>query len=336
MPRLSHDQRIQVICLHDGAGFSVHQLSERFNVCRSTIQRLLAKQRATQSVDDLPRPGRPRRSTARQDRILVRMSAGDPHQVARQLSQRWQIDHGVAASTSTVKRRLFKVGLIGRVARRKPLLTNRHRQARLAWAIEHRNWTVDQWSSVVFSDESPIHLVAGRQRRYVRRRGGTAMQQQHIRPTVHRASGGIMIWGAFSLNGQRPLARVYGRLNGEGYVAVLQDNLLPLDLPGNGLTFQQDNAPCHTARRTTNFLQESNIAILAWPAQSPDLNPIENLWSHIQREVDQVQVEGLAGLWAATRRVWNQTPQDLIQRVIESMPRRIEQVIAAGGGSINY
>lgn len=334
---LSHDERLRIVTLHDEANVSVLQLSRDFNVDRRTVQRLLAKYRATQSVDDRARSGRPKVSTPREDRSLVRMSSTNPQLVSRQLRQRWRHEHGVQTSVDTVKRRLRTVGLMGRIAVKKPLLTERHRRLRLAWARERQHWTVQEWRNVVFTDESPIHLVATCQRRYVRRRGGTALQRQHIRPTVHSGGGGIQVWGAFSLaNGRLPLVRIYGRLNGQSFTDLLRDNLLPADLPGNGLTLQQDNATCHTARITQRFLNDHQVATLPWPAQSPDMNPIEHLWSHLQREVDSVQVHGLEALWATTQRVWNEIPEALLTNLIESMPRRIEALIAARGGPTKY
>jgi transposase-like protein len=334
---LSHDERVRIVALHNEANVTVTQLARDFDVNRRTVQRLLQKHQATHSVDDLPRSGRPTVSTLRDDRALVRMSSANPQQVSRQLRQRWHHEHGVQASVDTVKRRLRSVGLMGRIAVKKPLLTERHRIARLAWARERQHWTVEEWRNVVFTDESPIHLVATCQRRYVRRRGGTALQRQHIRPTVHSGGGGIQVWGAFSLaNGRLPLVRVYGRLNGQAFIELLRENILPADFPGNGLTLQQDNATCHTARVTQQFLNDHHIAVLPWPAQSPDLNPIENVWSHLQHEVDEVRVNGLQGLWATTQRVWNEMPADLLATLVESMPRRLEAVIAARGGSTKY
>lgn len=336
MPRLSAEQRLQIVTLHNDAGHSILQLSQRFQCDRRTVQRLLAKHRVTGSTEDLPRPGQPRVSTAREDRTLVRMSAANPHLVARQLRQRWSTEHGVQASTSTVKSRLFNAGLVGRISKRKPLLSQQHKNARLQWARERQHWTVDDWRRCFFSDESPIHLVMSRQQRYVRRRGGTALHPGHTRPTVHASSGKILVWGGFSHHGPNPLVRIRGTVTAAAYCDILQEHLLPLNLPRRGLIFQQDNATSHRARRTQQFLEENNIEVLPWPAQSPDLNPIENLWSHLQQEVDRIPVQGFDGLWEAALNVWQNLPQGLIDNLINSMPRRVEAVITARGGPTKY
>ena len=336
MPRLTHDQRLQIVTLHNHGGHSVDQLSTNFNCDRRTVQRLLAKFRHTQSVDDRHRAARPSVSTERENCALIRMSSSNPRLVARQLKQRWRTEHGVEASVSTVKSRLRDAGLFGRIAVKKPLLTARHRRTRLEFAQEHRDWTVEQWSRCLFSDESPIHLVASHQQRYVRRRGGTALRQQHIRPTVHSSSGKLMVWGAFSLNGGRPLARICGNLNAASYQDILRDHLLPLNLPQNGLIFQQDNATCHSARTTLRFLEDNNVDVMRWPPQSPDLNPIENLWGYLQQRLDRLEVRTMDELWAAAEREWRGIPQDVITNLVESMPARMALVIAARGGSTRY
>lgn len=336
MPRLTHDQRVQVVTLKNDAGWTVNRIAEHLHTDRRTVQRLLAKHRNTGSVEDQPHPRRPRRSTLREDRILVRMSAAAPMQVARQLRQRWNTEHGVEASVATVKRRLKDAGLHGRIAKRKPLLSQRHKTARLAWARQRSDWTVEQWQRCFFTDESPLHLVNSHQRRYVRRRGGTAMRPEHIRPTVHASSGKILVWGGFFHNGTRVLARVQGRLNAEGYCNLLREHVVPLNLQANNQLLQQDNATCHSARRTQTFLRENNITLLPWPAQSPDLNPIENLWSQLQQQVDRRVVHGLDGLWDAALEEWNNLDNQVLTNLVDSMPRRVQQLIAANGGAIPY
>ena len=84
MPRLTHDQRIRIVCLHDEAGHTVQQLADAFNCDRRTVQRLLAKHQNTGSFDNLPRRPRRKVSTDREDRVLVRMSAQNPRLVSRQ------------------------------------------------------------------------------------------------------------------------------------------------------------------------------------------------------------------------------------------------------------
>ena len=96
-----------------------------------------------------------------------------------------------------------------------------------------------------------------------------------------------MFWGPFGFNGKSELAEISTRLNSEGYTDILQEALLPDAgrIGGRGWIFQQDNARIHTSALTKNFLSQKGVTLLDWPAKSPDLNPIENLWGIVARDV---------------------------------------------------
>ena len=97
-----------------------------------------------------------------------------------------------------------------------------------------------------------------------------------------------MVWGCISYYGVGRLVIVDGTLNAIKYTELLAENLFESsEYMGisNDFIFQQDNAPCHKAKHTMKFFSENQIKVLEWPAQSPDLNPIENIWGYIKRKL---------------------------------------------------
>ena len=78
--------------------------------------------------------------------------------------------------------------------------------------------------------------------------------------------------------------------------------------------------------------------MLDWPAQSPDLNPIEHLWWHLKKRLNAYEEEpnGMQELWERVEREWNAIPVQVCVDLIESMPRRIAAVLKARGGYVRY
>ena len=145
-----------------------------------------------------------------------------------------------------------------------------------------------------------------------------------------------MLWGAFSGNGRRILHTVQGTINTNEYIQILTDHVLLLNMPAQGMIFQQDNATPHKSRRTMNFLEEHGLEVLPWPPQSPDLSPIENLWSFLKGHLEVLRVRTAEELLAAAHAEWAMIPNDVIEAVLNSMPERLRAVIRARGGPTKY
>ncbi len=100
--------------------------------------------------------------------------------------------------------------------------------------------------------------------------------------------------------------------------------------------FQQDLAPAHTAKGSKSWFNDHGVTVLDWPANSPDLNPIENLWDIIKRKMRDTRPNNADDLKAAIKATWASITHEQCHRLITSMPRRIDAVIHAKGGPTKY
>lgn len=193
---------------------------------------------------------------------------------------------------------------------------------------------------VCFSDESSFEIMA-KKPQFVRRHPGEKYHPDCIIPTVKHPTK-VMIWSDISGKGTGRLYVVQGTMRQDQYKEVLQKRLLPQlrDWFSNGesFVFMQDGAPCHTARSIKAFLQQENVTLLPWPGNSPDMNPIENVWELLKREVAKDIITTKHHLIEKIIHVWNHHTQlqEAVQSCIDSMPRRIEALITAKGGMTKY
>ncbi len=125
-----------------------------------------------------------------------------------------------------------------------------------------------------------------------------------------------------------------GTMNAERYRKVLEQHLLPSRrsvFQGRPCVFQQDNAKPHTAAITTAWLRSRRVRVLNWPACSPDLSPIENIWRIIKRNIRQRWPRTLQQLETYIRQEWDQIPTPKLQKLITSMPRHLRTVLKRRG-----
>ncbi len=215
----------------------------------------------------------------------------------------------------------------------KPLLNQRQRQRRLTWAVEKKNWTVAQWSKVLFSDESTFCISFGNQGPRVWRKSGEAQNPCCLKSSV-KFPQSVMIWAAMSSAGVGPLCFLKSTVNAAIYQEILEHFMLPSADKlywDADFIFQQDLAPAHTAKGTKSWFNDHGVTVLDWPANSPDLNPIENLWGIVKRKMRDTRPNNADDLKATVKETWASIPPQQCHKLITSMPRRIEAVIKAKG-----
>jgi hypothetical protein len=195
----------------------------------------------------------------------------------------------------------------------------------------------------MFSDETIISHIGSFGKNFFY----SSWEHNHLKPhqvkeTKQSGGGKMMVWGCMTYYGIGDASWIPGKINAEAYIDVLQDYVLAscdwYSMDPGTFIFQQDNASVHTACIVKDFFAESNITVLKWPANSPDLNPIENLWWYLKRELGLYKEAptSMDELWERVQDVWTKIPITYIQKLYESMPRHIEQLHRNHGGYTKY
>lgn len=322
------------------AGSVQRNVAEAIGTHQNVISRLWTRYRATGEVAERHR-GPSRITTPRQDRFLQITARAQPNATATQLVQRLRVEHQVLVSDQTVRRRLHESNLRSRRPLRVPPLRRGNRGRRLEWVRNHVDWGREQWSNVLFTDESRFGFHPDSRRTRVWRVPGRWSRLQNPQE-VHPYQGGtIMVWAGIRLGGRTDLVWVRGNMTAERYV---QQVLGPVILPhrtqmGQDFLLMHDNARVHTARTVAAWLHTHNVRALDWPAQSPDLNPIEHAWDMLQRRALKEVLENLATedqLFAHLRRTRDNIPQQDIDNLVLSMPNRCRCVMNIMGAFSDY
>lgn len=191
---LSNDARCAIVKAKQ-SGKTDRQIAADFGVSHTTVGRIYKRFLQTKSLDRKPGSGRPRKSTERQDRSMIRIVKNDPRKTATDVNKYATQQLHLNLSSRTIRRRLCDAKLFGRRPAKKPLISPKNRQARLSFARRFQHWSKSDWEKVLWSDESKFNLFSSDGIRYVRRPKGQRYNPRYQVPTVKHGGGSIMVWG---------------------------------------------------------------------------------------------------------------------------------------------
>lgn len=311
-------------------GFSCpKKLQAATGASRATAYRLLKERKSGTTTPAAKKHGPLSRLSVRALDCLRRIAERNRKMSNAQLAERLVENGHPQVSKWTIGRELRAMGIVRKMPSSKLLLTAEHKRKRLEWCLANRH---RDWTRVVFTDESSLKFQPNRQALLVKK----GAPRPVVGTVKHPPS--LMVWGGISYRGQTPLAPITGKINSDVYQGVIAGNLIPCmsDLYPDGYILQQDNAPVHTSKSTKKFFQNHGIEVLDWPAQSPDLNPIENLWSILKKHFAPKRRTKVSEWRENARIVWSEMELQQLRDLIDSMDRRLDACIAAKGGHTKY
>lgn len=232
---ISREEREVIFNYFYNDRMSISDISRRLNRPRNTLRAIL----------DRPIDHRYERRpllTERDERRIVN-AARRSNTNARIIREQ----NDLQCHPQTVRRVLHKNSMKYQRLKKSRSLISRHRQDRMRYATEHRNWTRQQWNRVFFSDEKKFNLNGPDGCRYAWMEEGRRRERD-----VCNKRDSIMVWAAFSSQIRSDIVFITQRLDSSGYCTILEGHLLPL--LARGMQFQQDNAPIHTSRYTIQLI----------------------------------------------------------------------------------
>ncbi len=240
---------------------------------------------------------------------------------------------GKPLSSTTIRSYIHKCQLKLYCAKRKPYVNSVQKRRRLLWARRHLGWTITQWKRVLWSDESVFQVFFGRNGRRVLR---TKEEKDH--PDCYQQQvqkpGSVMVWGCVSALGKGNLHFCDGTINAEKYIEILEHTMLPSRrhlFQGRPCIFQQDNAKPHSAHITKSWLRRKRVRVLDWPACSPDLSPIENVWHILKRKMRQRRPRTVAHLKTWLQEEWDKITPETLHHLVSLVPKRLLSVVKRNG-----
>ena len=301
-------QRWEIVFLKShplGPKLGYDKISKAIGIPKSSVRFWWKRYKQTGDVQDEEGRGRKRKTTERDDILMVDQVLQRENETSESLNKRFKTSKGTSVSSRTIRRRLKEHALHYALPLSKPVLSEVQRKNRLEWAKKHQNM---DWSKVVFTDESTIMLGTTKKRTW---------QLKGIPKIRHvfKHPARVHIWGCISKNGFGKLKMFTKNLDSELMCSIYKIQLMSsvkkiFSLANQQWILLEDNDPKHTSKKSTKLKEELGIIRMKFPSNSPDLNPIENLWRILKMRVSDLKPKNTEQLRKCIQKIWKNLSKD--------------------------
>lgn len=327
---LSEEERWRIVFLTKDQNLSSRQIAKKMKISRTTVTETLSKYWQTGTVHDLAGRGRKLKLSAVETKKVIKQAK--KRKAAPQILQ----NLNKKVSVRTIQRTIQKSGLQWLTIQKIDMLTDLQKQKRVEYSKKMEGY---EWRNVLFSDEKTFWL--GSSPGYAWQEPGNRIEEE-----VKKYPPKLNVWGAIGYHVKSKLYFFKENMNGPLYQKIINARLpekhltysskCPKKLPKNWI-FLQDNDPKHKAKETMKLLEHLvENRLISHPPMSPDLNPMEDIWSYLDRKVKEAKCKTISSLKRVLTKEWNSMSWKEIRNSVDSMERRLAQCIEIGGQRLNY
>lgn len=324
-------------------GMTYVQISKIFNVSESAARMVCNRQNIVQGLP--PKENLSRRAVTPLIRILLLNAIKETPSISlRSLHAvlKKNLNFGQIPCICTVRQYVNQKKIIQKRMKKKPLISITNQEKRVLFARKMLQKELGfECDDIVFSDETTVRQFNCRLNQTYWRLNDETFIEPTV-PNVHSGGQSVMFWSCMSSAGFGPIVPINGTMNADKYCELLEHVVSPylktLEESGRRVVFQQDNAPCHSAKKVQEKLRQLNICSFKWATVSPDLNPIENAWATLKhrRQKRYGFPKNKEQIIEQITTIWNSFPVEEAQKLCGSFINRINEVVEKKGLPINY